>query len=514
VKNSSRVIRLKFVDDTPDASLRSGQAESEVDAAGSLQLAKRWLDDCLNEHDGCKASQAAIMPTRVLEVGEKGSEWVRLIVPARGSQEPFVALSYCWGGFDGLKADMDSVTRLMDGFAISELPQTIRDAARATQGLGFKYLWVDSFCILQGASKEAREDWMRESALMEQVYSNAIITITAAASSSSDQGIFYPRTCTMPCVRAESSGIERRNSTLIINEPSRLYKDEPIHARAWVLQERLLSRRVLSYCFGNLSWHCDQGMRWESPVDTNNLHTTHKLRIRKTPATLARWELLVMEYSSRSLTESKDKLSAVGALARKYHSVTGDEYLAGLWKSRLPEALLWLRSTIGHIYLHRASHRFPETYRAPSWSWASMDCNVWFLQYSQFVAQVVDCQVQQVSEDPFGMLSAGELVVEASYLEGIMDGDDEHCRIVLMSQPDVELAKAWPDERGRTIRPDTDPSELWHVICILICKAPFHYSLVLRPSVSQPEKFVRVGMASSTIAAFWAQDDRKLFAII
>ena len=67
----------------------------------------------------------------------------------------------------------------------------------------------------------------------------------------------------------------------------------------------------------------------------------------------------------RNLTYSKDKLPALSGLARCISKTRpGDQYLAGVWKSEIPGNLLW--------GVEKDSTR-PSTYRAPSWSWASVD---------------------------------------------------------------------------------------------------------------------------------------------
>jgi len=59
-----------------------------------------------------------------------------------------------------------------------------------------------------------------------------------------------------------------------------------------------------------------------------------------------------------------DRLPALAGLAKALAERTGDEYLAGIWKKGLIEGLLWY----GEDDL-----LLTPTYRAPSWSWASVD---------------------------------------------------------------------------------------------------------------------------------------------
>ena len=47
------------------------------------------------------------------------------------------------------------------------------------------------------------------------------------------------------------------------------------------------------------------------------------------------------DYTYRALTFPQDRLVALAGLAEKHKHGTEDKYLAGLWKSDLPRALLW-----------------------------------------------------------------------------------------------------------------------------------------------------------------------------
>jgi hypothetical protein len=77
-------------------------------------------------------------------------------------------------------------------------------------------------------------------------------------------------------------------------------------------------------------------------------------------------------FSGRNLTYKKDRLPAISGLAAEVVRVTGDTYLAGIWERDLLAGLSW------RIYLGvDASFDVRSvTYRAPSWSWASVDSKV------------------------------------------------------------------------------------------------------------------------------------------
>jgi hypothetical protein len=72
------------------------------------------------------------------------------------------------------------------GIPLSELPMTFQDAISVTKALGIRYLWVDSFCIIQDDEK----DWEAQASLMASIYENAYITLAAGASANDDGGFF------------------------------------------------------------------------------------------------------------------------------------------------------------------------------------------------------------------------------------------------------------------------------------------------------------------------------------
>jgi hypothetical protein len=82
-----------------------------------------------------------------------------------------------------------------------------------------------------------------------------------------------------------------------------------------------------------------------------------------------RWSQLVRTYSETALTKPSDRLPALSGMAKVFPMRLKDEYLAGLWKRDLGHGLIWTAQTLD-------SYRRTETYRAPSWSWASVEGGV------------------------------------------------------------------------------------------------------------------------------------------
>lgn len=72
---------------------------------------------------------------------------------------------------------------------LKSLPLILRYVMTACRGLGVRYVWIDSPCIIQ----DSREDWGKEVAKMATVYENALFNISASAAADSTQGCFRDR---------------------------------------------------------------------------------------------------------------------------------------------------------------------------------------------------------------------------------------------------------------------------------------------------------------------------------
>ena len=210
-------------------------------------------------------------------------------------------------------------------------------------------------------------------------------------------------------------------------EPKSSFRD-PIVRRAWTLQEALLSPRLLSYSCHTLTWHCKAASfslddwyhldrdSYESLAQDITVSRGHREVCRK-------WNTIVKLYTDRALTVSEDKLPALAALVTVFSPVLGPTYLAGIWESALPEALLWmphsgnpnlefLSFTAGDMV--RAVRR-SKTYRAPTWSWASLDDLIMYgsedLEGSD-ICKIVECKIIPKNPIfPFGEVASGHIKI-------------------------------------------------------------------------------------------------------
>jgi hypothetical protein len=139
--------------------------------------------------------------------------------------------------------------------------------------------------------------------------------------------------------------------------------------RGWILQERLMSRRILHFGNEQTCWECktivdqEDGMAigWKREW----LTVAHKAL--KNEATDDNyWRQVVEAHSRRQLTQRIDKLPPLSGFANAVSAVrVGDTYLAGIWKNSLAFDLIW-RTESGKWADGEITK--PPGYRAPSWS--------------------------------------------------------------------------------------------------------------------------------------------------
>ncbi|KUJ16762.1 HET-domain-containing protein [Mollisia scopiformis] len=416
----------------------------------AFALIKEWLRDCDSNHTLCKTPARDFFPRRLIDVGPiDGSAEPFLIEldngalassPNRASESAleYFALSYCWGSSQQLVTTPSNIARYKTSLPLSQFPATIKDAVTVTRQLGVRYLWVDALCILQGSSLEAQQDWRRESSRMSSIYGSASLVIAAASASDVSQGFLADRRSydahTAPLKLPFKSSIlpDDSGSFFIhpfLEEPAGFgywspFPNDPLSRRGWALQERLLSTRLLTYKADDITWECQTCRRREKVAEqvdyckAPNGSDERFWRLSKIRAiTSLEWCDIVRDYSSRSITVASDKLPAVSGLARLCSKTTSDEYVAGLWKSDLLASLLWYTITWSGSQFSASS-----VYRAPSWSWASLDAEVNMRPTRKPAANKVKLSDQTSKGDLTEILECVAVPSGESEFGGIKDG--------------------------------------------------------------------------------------------
>lgn len=243
----------------------------------NFNLLREWVRTCDNYHD-CQPKLETLLPTRVLDVGDhENSDLLRLHCSEEGERGKYIALSHCWGR---LKESQKFCTYRcnfsvrLEAIHFDKLPKTFQDAVTVTRELGVRFLWIDSICIIQPhkeCSDECRDecrkssDWAIQSQMMETVFSSAYCTIAASSAIDSTKGFLGLRSPRHFVTAQDALGYP----LFIFDNIDDFHRDVDggkLSNRAWVLQERVLSRRTIHFTSVQAYWECGNGIRCESLI--------------------------------------------------------------------------------------------------------------------------------------------------------------------------------------------------------------------------------------------------------
>ncbi|RSM14092.1 hypothetical protein CDV31_005554 [Fusarium ambrosium] len=386
-----------------------------------MQEAKKWLDDCVGGcHERCVPAVESQLPTRVLDVEPGLGPIVRLQDKMAGKDGRYAALSYCWGGPQPLTATKSNLQTLISGVEVDKLPQTLQDAVHVTRRLGIRYLWIDALCIIQ----DSPEDKLSEIGKMGTIYRNAVVTIASAYARKASDGFLkvsmdckLENSCVIPVHIPEHPRVGR--VTLATRRPQYELYPDALRTRGWAFQEAVLSRRILIFSRYDLQCHCKPQHNKFLNVGNINRDKTSKLYAFGTKhfdmfdarhkshgdgwmSALflgGMWNDMVGEFTSRSLTVADDRLHALQGIANELlqskHLATNIDrtYVAGIWMACLPSQLVWSRDNRTPLCPDNGNLPFrpitSRSKRAPTWSWACLECPVMFLS------------VEMVTEQPY-----------------------------------------------------------------------------------------------------------------
>src|SRR4051812_23831296 len=73
------------------------------------------LDTCASEHQECNPGLPVLFPRRLLDIGLAGDDPIKLCESRSfASEDRYIALSHCWGGFDILKTTSANLSEMME----------------------------------------------------------------------------------------------------------------------------------------------------------------------------------------------------------------------------------------------------------------------------------------------------------------------------------------------------------------------------------------------------------------
>jgi hypothetical protein len=391
-----------------------------------LDVAKHWMDTCSATHPKCavQLNTEFRAPTRLLDVAKFEHNRTARLVLSKDLEEDlrYLTLSYCWGGKSALMLKNSNIEELREGISLSMVPLTIAQAIEVTHRLGFRYLWVDSLCIIQ----DSPEDFSKELQLMGEIYRRAYFTIAASSATDCTQGLLHQKNslqffpCRISCVNSVEIFIQESASLPTPEDVRAMIIDEgPLNRRAWVVQERLLSMRTLHFGLnGLLFWECDtceafdgrphgtiiQSRTWDAdpkfaartllqtPPDLYNglssgdisLAAAERLRDPEYQGLASSaaitgiaardffffWHILIMYYTRCNITKITDRLPGITGIMMEIQKASGFAIHDGIWHFDSHSCALELLWAVTSHHGKRIENR------APTWSWGAVDTSI------------------------------------------------------------------------------------------------------------------------------------------
>jgi hypothetical protein len=362
--------------DEPDSQMFCGRS---VNAMVDLSLILSWYKLCTSRHedsaDGhgcCPKAHESLQDFRVIDVQR------RCVVRTSGKVD-YAALSYVWGNAKRLVLSKDNEAWLTTPGALAQteenVPKTFRDALEVAAFLGIANLWVDAICIDQSDPEQVKHHMDA----MHNIYGSAVLTIVATAGNVDLglPGISLPRG--PPQAVFQYNGIRYSSAKRTF---AAALKDCPWERRAWCLQEKLFSARLLVFTDSQVFYHCAAATWFEDTImetsesnpsvvhleerttsdegrKTTDFQHDTTYSNRYTALKEKNFWMLVQNYSQRELTFEADVIRAFGGILRSVEA----EYGCALWG--IPQYLL-SKGLSWYPDVPRTSRR--EGF--PSWSWA------------------------------------------------------------------------------------------------------------------------------------------------
>jgi hypothetical protein len=143
-----------------------------------VSLAQSWIQFCQDHHNAlCSGAVGSPVPRfRVVDCMSRQIVWAP-------PDAKYVTLSYVWGPPRIDKKALGSEF-CNGGFLPSQLPKVVEDTMNVAAALGYRYLWVDKYCMDQNSPEKHAE--LRH---MDFIYNRSDVTIIQVAGEDENAGL-------------------------------------------------------------------------------------------------------------------------------------------------------------------------------------------------------------------------------------------------------------------------------------------------------------------------------------
>jgi hypothetical protein len=369
---------------------------------------RTWLSDCTG-HEKCNLdissggkidNRNVPLPARCIHV-PSGDQGVHL-EETSGKRGAYITLSHRWNEETEIcKTKKGNYNFRLDGI-FGGLPALFHNIFHVAKQLGIRYVWIDSLCIVQ----DDKVDWEREAPKMSQYYQFSTLSV-AGTEPSQEYGLFtqfpddyqpWSRLARLPY--RDASGrhcgwfyIYKRKHE-IHKQYEHEIKNSELLQRGWIVQEWILSRRILWFTPNGLYWECvsePARTSFGEKLDKYHRNTQNIPLELKTSFDFSQgdsydhWYRMVEMYAPTFLSKvAQDRMLALSSLARaiqgrlKHENQSQKEvsdqtnlagaYCAGLWLQDIHRGLLWTMTSRIDVS--------PKLENAASWSWVPFLTNV------------------------------------------------------------------------------------------------------------------------------------------